>query len=279
MSAGCLYLVPVPIGNLGDITLRALEILKSVTLIAAEDTRKTRFLLTQYEIKAPRLLSLHKYNEKQRLAEILAVLGQGTDVAVVTDAGTPGISDPALLLIQSAISHQIRVVPLPGATAMIPALTASGLDSGEFQFLGFLPLKLKNRNCQLERIKESPCTTVIYEAPHRLKATLEDIFRFCGNRRICIAREISKIYEEFIRGDLQEILADYEIKEKGEFVVLIDAAGPAPKASESQITSFIDSLSEENLSSRSLADEVARRFGLNRNEAYQIVLAQKRTKQ
>lgn len=275
MPAGCLYLVPVPIGNLGDITLRALEILKSAGMIAAEDTRKTRFLLSQYEIKAPRLISLHKYNEKQRLAEILAVLEEGTNVAVVTDAGTPGISDPALLLIQSAISHDVKVVPLPGATALIPALTASGMDCGEFLFLGFLPLKQKDRLKQLQRIKESPCTSVIYEAPHRLRRTLQDILEACGDRGICIAREISKMYEEFLRGRLQEILQDYDVTEKGEFVIVIEAAGPSSKPSESQINSFIDSLADRNLSSRSLAGELASHFGLNRNEAYQIVLDHK----
>lgn len=278
MSAGCLYLVPVPIGNLGDITLRAMEVLKNAGLIAAEDTRKTRFLLSQYQIKAPRLISLHKYNEKQRLAEILAVLEQGTDVAVVTDAGTPGISDPALFLIQSAINHDIKIVPLPGATALIPALTASGLDCGEFMFLGFLPLKQKDRRKQLQRIKESPCSTVIYEAPHRVKATLGELFRFCGNRRVCIAREISKMYEEFIRGDLRDMVGDHDITEKGEFVIVIESAGPASKPSESQIRRFIESLADKNLSSRSLAGEVASHFGLNRNEAYQFVLEYKESK-
>ncbi|MBW6513981.1 MAG: 16S rRNA (cytidine(1402)-2'-O)-methyltransferase [Candidatus Syntrophosphaera sp.] len=275
MPAGCIHLVPVPIGNLGDITLRALEILKSVNLIAAEDTRKTRFLLSQYEIQPPRLLSLHKYNELQRLKEIFALLEEGNDIAVVTDAGSPGISDPAMLLIQNAIERQVRVVPLPGATALVPALTASGLDTRGFLFLGFLPLKLKDRKALLDRIRDNPFTTVLYEAPHRIRKTLADIHQHCGNRRICLAREISKLHEEFIRGDLESILADYEVTEKGEFVVILDGAGPAAQPSETEIAAFIRDSLAGNKNSKAIAEEVSARFGLNRNSAYKQVLAQK----
>jgi len=275
LPAGCIHLVPVPIGNLGDITLRALEILKSVNLIAAEDTRKTRFLLSQYEIQPPRLLSLHKYNELQRLKEIFALLEEGNDIAVVTDAGSPGISDPAMLLIQNAIERQVRVVPLPGATALVPALTASGLDTRGFLFLGFLPLKLKDRKALLDRIRDNPFTTVLYEAPHRIRKTLADIHQHCGNRRICLAREISKLHEEFIRGDLESILADYEVTEKGEFVVILDGAGPAAQPSETEIAAFIRDSLAGNKNSKAIAEEVSARFGLNRNSAYKQVLAQK----
>ncbi len=272
MPAGSLYLVPVPVGNLGDITLRALDTLKKVDLIAAEDTRKTRFLLSHYEIQAPRLLSLHKYNEKQRLAEILALLQAGKDIAVVSDAGSPGISDPAILLVRAAIREDVTIVPLPGATALIPAVTASGLDTGSFLFLGFLPLKQKDRKAKLDLINSSPHTTVIYEAPHRLKHTLEDILATCGDRDVCLARELSKLHEEFIRGRLEDILADYQVTEKGEFVVLIEAARPRDPASEAEISRVIAELAVGAASSKELAEKVSQRCGISRNLAYKLVL-------
>lgn len=273
MPAGSLFLVPVPIGNLGDITLRALETLRNADLIAAEDTRKTRFLLSQYEIKPRRLLSLHKYNETKRLAEILALLADGKDVAVVSDAGSPGISDPAIILVRAAIQNNFKVVPLPGATALIPALTGAGLDTGSFLFLGFLPLKQKDRRKQLQIISSCPHTVALYEAPHRLKQTLEDILAACGDRQVCLAREISKLHEEFIRGQLQEILADYSVTEKGEFVVLIESARPPEPASEEEITRFIAALEADGASSKELAAKVSSRFGISRNLAYKLVLS------
>ncbi|HRQ67412.1 MAG TPA: 16S rRNA (cytidine(1402)-2'-O)-methyltransferase [Candidatus Syntrophosphaera sp.] len=272
MPAGSLYLVPVPVGNLGDITLRALDTLKSVDLIAAEDTRKTRFLLSHYEIKAPRLLSLHKYNEKQRLEEILALLHEGKSIAVVSDAGSPGISDPAFWLVRAAIEAGVDIIPLPGATALIPAITASGLDTGSFLFLGFLPLKQKDRAAKLDLVASSPHTIVIYEAPHRLKQTLEDILARCGDRQVCLAREISKLHEEFIRGNLESILADYQMTEKGEFVVLIEAAAPEQPASEEEIKSCIAELAPGPESSKELAENIAKRFKVSRNRAYQMIL-------
>lgn len=277
MPAGCIYLVPVPIGNLGDITLRALETLKRADLIACEDTRKTRFLLNHYEIKAPRLLSLHKYNEKKRCAEILELLKSGTDLVIVSDAGSPGISDPAMLVVQSAIAENVSIVPLPGATALIPALTASGMDISSFQFLGFLPLKLKDRTRQLERIRDYPSVSVLYEAPHRIRTTLDDIHSRCGSRQICIGREISKLHEEFIRGETTAILENYQITEKGEFVVLIGPQTSLEQQSELEIESFIDRGLAEGTSLKSLAAHVAASFGINRNKAYQSVLERKKT--
>lgn len=266
----CLFLVPVPIGNLGDISLRALETLKKAELIACEDTRKTRFLLEHHGIKPARLLSLHKYNEKKRLGEILALLKDGKDVAVVSDAGSPGISDPAIILVQAAIEEGIQIVPLPGATALIPALTASGLDTSSFLFLGFLPQKQKDLRARLEQIKNSAHTVVLYEAPHRLKQTLEELFSVCGNRNICLAREISKLHEEFIRGSLDDLQADYDVTEKGEFVILIEAAPAPPDASDEEIIAFLESL--ETQSAKDLALQAVERFGIGANRAYQLVL-------
>ncbi len=273
MPSGSLYLVPVPIGNLADITLRALDTLKRVDLIAAEDTRKTSFLLSKHQIKPPRLISLHKYNEKKRLAEILALLAEGKDIAVVSDAGSPGISDPAMYLVREAIQAGHNIVPLPGPTALIPALTASGLDAGSYLFLGFLPLKQKDRRERIGQIQTCPHTVVLYEAPHRLKQTLLDIFQICGDRGVCLAREISKLHEEFIRARLKDILDDYQLTEKGEFVVLIEAAPPTAAFSEEEIRDFIAGHPVSGISSRELAAEVAQRFGISRNQAYQLILA------
>ena len=279
MPAGSLYLVPVPVGNLGDITLRALDTLKSVNLIAAEDTRKTRFLLSHYQIKAPRLLSLHKYNEKQRLAEILALLHEGKSIAVVSDAGSPGISDPAFWLVRAAIEAGVTIIPLPGATALIPAVTASGLNPESFLFLGFLPLKQKDRLARLALISSSPHTTALYEAPHRLKQTLEDLLSHCGNRQVCLAREISKLHEEFIRGRLEDILADYQIMGKGEFVILVEAATPDQPASEADIRAYLAEFEPGPASSKELAENLSIRFGISRNQAYKLILdARKRSR-
>lgn len=276
MAAGSVYLVPVPIGNLGDITLRALETLKRVKLIAAEDTRNTRFLLSHYQIPYPRILSLHKYNEKSRGPELLEQLEAGLDIAVVSDAGSPGISDPAMLFVQLALSHGIRVEALPGATALIPALTASGLDCSLFQFLGFLPVKGKARTAALSQIRDYPYLSVVYEAPHRLRKSLEDIYIACGDRKVCIAREISKLYEEYVRGTLKDIVQDYQITEKGEFVLILEGKAAQESADPAEVESFIQKELEAGTGARELATRVSGVFGLNRNQAYALVLAQKR---
>ena len=272
MPAGNLYLVPVPIGNLRDITLRALEILKKVEIIAAEDTRITRSLLSHYQIKSGRLISLHKYNEKKRIPEILELLEQGKDIAVVSDAGSPGISDPASLLVQEAIDHQINIIPLPGATAIIPALTASGFNTESFLFLGFLPLTAKHRKEKLSLIKNSIHTVILYEAPHRIKRTLTELSEYIDNRRICLAREITKIYEEFIRGNIQDIITNYNIKEKGEFVIVIEGKKRSEQIDRTEINQYIEELLGQGLSSKTIAQMVANRFMISANSAYSMVL-------
>lgn len=272
MPTGNLYLVPVPIGNLKDITLRALEVLKKVEVIAAEDTRITRSLLSHYQIKSGRLISLHKYNEKKRIPEILELLEQGNDIAVVSDAGSPGISDPASLLVQEAIEHQINIIPLPGATAIIPALTASGFNTDNFLFLGFLPLINKHRKEKLNLVNNSVHTVILYEAPHRIKKTLTELSEYIDNRRICIAREITKIYEEFIRGYLQDIVANFNIKEKGEFVLVIEGKKSHLKLDMTEINQYIEELLGQNLSSKIIAKKVSDRFGISSNSAYSMVL-------
>jgi len=272
LPAGNLYLVPVPIGNLRDITLRALEILQKVEIIAAEDTRITRSLLSHYQIKSGRLISLHKYNEKKRIPEILELLEQGKDIAVVSDAGSPGISDPASLLVQEAIDHQINIIPLPGATAIIPALTASGFNTESFLFLGFLPLTAKHRKEKLSLIKNSIHTVILYEAPHRIKRTLTELSEYIDNRRICLAREITKIYEEFIRGNIQDIITNFNIKEKGEFVIVIEGNKRSEQIDRTEINQYIEELLGQGLSSKTIAQMVANRFRISANSAYSMVL-------
>jgi len=272
LPAGNLYLVPVPIGNLRDITLRALEILQKVEIIAAEDTRITRSLLSHYQIKSGRLISLHKYNEKKRIPEILELLEQGKDIAVVSDAGSPGISDPASLLVQEAIDHQINIIPLPGATAIIPALTASGFNTESFLFLGFLPLTAKHRKEKLSLIKNSIHTVILYEAPHRIKRTLTELSEYIDNRRICLAREITKIYEEFIRGNIQDIVTNFNIKEKGEFVIVIEGNKRSEQIDRTEINQYIEELLGQGLSSKTIAQMVANRFRISANSAYSMVL-------
>src|SRR6202790_3241769 len=201
-----LYLVATPIGNLEDITLRALRVLKQADLIACEDTRQTQKLLNHYGI-ATRTTSYHEHNEMTRAAELVVDLEQGARIALVTDAGMPGISDPGFRLISLAIRHHIPVVPIPGESAFLAALVASGLPTDSFRFSGFLPAKSGQRRKLLESVKDSPRTQVFYEAPHRLLETLADLVELLGNdRHVVVAREVTKIHEEFLRGRAREIL-------------------------------------------------------------------------
>ena len=269
----CLYLVPSPIGNLGDITLRALETLKSVSLIAAEDTRTTGKLLAHYEITGKKLISYHKFSENKRVAEIIANLDAGSDVAIVSDAGSPGISDPSQIIVRAAINSGFQVIALPGATAFVPALTASGLDSSSFAFYGFLPAKAKDKKAVLSKIKQSPHTSILYESTHRIHQTLQEILVACGDRQIVLAREISKIYEEYIRGSLTELLADWQVKEKGEFVVLIAAAEPTELIDEADLDELIRDLKTEGKTNTEIVEILGETFP--RNLIYKKVLAVK----
>ncbi len=221
MGAGILYLVSTPIGNLEDITLRALRILKEVDLIAAEDTRKTKILLNRYEIFTP-TTSFYSYNQIKKTPELLDFLSQGKSLALVTDAGTPGISDPAYYLVIRAIQAGVTIVPVPGPAAFIAGLIASGLSTHRFVFEGFLPLK-KGRKTRLSQLAQEERTIVLYESPHRIQRTLKDILDHFGDRRIVIARELTKKFEEFIRGSLSDVLERIADKKlKGEIVLMIE---------------------------------------------------------
>ena len=217
---GSLYVVATPIGNLEDITLRAIKILKEVDLIAAEDTRHTLKLLNHLNISKP-LISYHRHSEESREDTIIHKLENGENVALVSDAGTPGICDPGEILIKKCIEKQINVIPIPGACAFVNALIASGLDTKEFIFFGFLPMQKKLRKNKLEEIKKSQKTILLYEAPHKLKKTLIELKEIISGRKIVIARELTKIHEEFLRENINELI-NISDSLKGEFVIIIE---------------------------------------------------------
>lgn len=222
--AGSLYVVPTPIGNLEDITLRAITVLKSVELILAEDTRTSAFLLKHLQIEKP-LRSYHMHNEHKIVQDLVQQMTSGQSVALVSDAGTPGISDPGFLLIREAIANNINVVTLPGATAFVPALVSSGFPCNEFSFFGFLPQK-KGRQTKLKLLAKEEKTFVLYESPFRLVKLLEELSAHLSpQRRACVSREISKLYEENKRGTLQELIAYFSAKTvKGEIVVVVEGS-------------------------------------------------------
>ncbi|MCD4828079.1 MAG: 16S rRNA (cytidine(1402)-2'-O)-methyltransferase [Candidatus Cloacimonetes bacterium] len=274
MKTGTLWLAPTPVGNLGDITQRAIETLRSVAVIACEDTRTTAVLLRHYSIDTP-MLSYHKFNERSRAEQLLERLRNGEDVAVVSDAGSPGISDPSGILVRLAIQEGLPVSPLPGATALVPALTASGFDTARFYFAGFAPAKVSEREALLLRLAAMPDTLVFYEAPHRIRAFLAELLEHLGDRRACLAREISKHFESFHRGKLSELLfAEGGVVWKGEFVVVIKGATPAEASDDA-----LDALLRERLAagdSRSDAVKaVCRQTGAPRNRVYERALSLK----
>lgn len=218
---GKLYLVPTPIGNLKDMTLRSIEVLENVDLVASEDTRITLRLLNHFNIKKP-LISYHKHNEQGKSENIIEVLKEGKDVAIVTDAGTPGISDPGSVVVRKCIDEGIDFEVLPGATAITTAMVYSGLDTTGFMFKGFLPRENKNRREALLKLKDITETLVFYEAPHRIRATLVGIYEVLGNREISICRELTKMHEEIIRLSLEEAIAYYNENEpRGEYVLVV----------------------------------------------------------
>lgn len=266
---GKLYLVATPIGNLEDITLRALKILKDVDLIAAEDTRNTLKLLNHYEISKP-LISYHRHNEELKVDNLISKLKNGENIAVVSDAGTPGISDPGEVIVKSAIENNIEVIPIPGACAAINALVASGLDTKEFSFYGFLPLNKKLRREKLDELKRETKTSIIYEAPHKLQNTLEDLKKIVEDRKNVLAREITKIHEEFIRGNIEEIISK-SANLKGEMIILI--GGATKKEEETALNEL--SLEEHynyyknlGLDKKEIIKRIAKDRGVSKNEIY-----------
>jgi 16S rRNA (cytidine1402-2'-O)-methyltransferase len=269
-----LYLVATPIGNLDDITLRALRVLKGVDLIACEDTRQTQKLLHHYGI-ATRTVSYHEHNEMTKAAELVVDLEGGAKIALVTDAGMPGISDPGFRLITLAIRHHVPVVPIPGASAFLAALVASGLPTDSFRFSGFLPAKRGERRTLLESIRTSPRTQVFYEAPHRIVETLEDVMDVLGGaRHVVVAREVTKLHEEFLRGRAEEILETLKSRGevKGEITLLIakaeehvQDAAPARVSVRQRVEQI---MSEDSVDEKAALKKVAKEMGVSKSEAY-----------
>ncbi len=266
-----LFIVPTPIGNLEDITLRALRVLKEVALIAAEDTRTTRVLLQHYDIPTP-ATSYHEYNKLGKLEAIFNALASG-DVALVSDAGTPGISDPGYELIREAIARGIRVEPLPGASAILPALVASGLSTGGFVYVGFLPKKAAARKTLIQSFAAENRTVIAYESPHRLVDALASIIAVLGDDRpVCVARELSKVYEEFTRGTAAEVHAHYvETHPRGEIVLMIGAAIADDSAWDAdRVRSALQSRVDSGESLSRAAKAVAATSGWNKREVYAL---------
>ena len=278
-AAGCLHLVATPIGNLEDITLRALRILKEADLIACEDTRQTQKLLNHYEIRK-RMVSYHEHNEMTRAPELVIEMEQGAKVALVTDAGMPAISDPGHHLVTLCLRHKIPVVPVPGATALVAALAASGMPTDEFLFLGFLPNRATDRRKALKSLSSENRTLVFYEAPHRLREMLTDAQQILGNRPAVVAREVTKLHEEFARGTLDELTAEFTRREpRGEITVLIgvpnEHAALAPATSLSLPQRVEEIMRAQGLDQKAALKQAARELGIKKREAYQRMLREK----
>lgn len=267
---GKLYIVATPIGNLEDITLRAIHVLQSVDLIAAEDTRHTLKLLNHLQISKP-LMSNHRHNEEVKTDILIAKLLEGQDVALVSDAGTPGICDPGEVIIKKCIEEEIDIIPIPGACAMINALIVSGINTKEFTFLGFLPLNKKLRREKLSEIEKSEKTIILYEAPHKLMSTLKDLEQILGNRQMVLARELTKIHEEFIRGNSKDILEKAE-NLKGEMVLIIEGNKQVNIKSDFEELSLEEHYKfyeKQGMEKKEIIKKVAKDRGLSKNEVYQ----------
>jgi 16S rRNA (cytidine1402-2'-O)-methyltransferase len=275
--AGCLYLVGTPIGNLEDITLRALRILKEADQIACEDTRHTQKLLTHYEIRKS-LVSYHEHNELTRAPELCLAMEQGAKIALVSDAGMPLVSDPGHRLVALCLRHQIPVIPIPGPSALLAALSASGLPNEEFLFVGFLPARSGERRRALERLRIESRTMIFYEAPHRIAETVGDAREVLGDRHACIAREVTKLHEEFLRGRLSELhTALDERPARGEITLLIGPELPADARTHANSTQSLADRVEElirqaKLDRKEALKLAAKERGLTRRAAYDQIL-------
>lgn len=274
---GTLYLVATPIGNLADITHRAVQILKDVDLIACEDTRHTHKLLQHYGITT-KTVSYHEHNEQQRTIQLIDLLKNGSDVAVVSDAGTPSISDPGFRIVRAAIESDVPVVPVPGPSALISALVAAGLPTDEFFFAGFLPARSNARRARLNELRLVPGTLIFYEAPHRLAVALKDAYEILGEREAVVARELTKLHEEIRRGRLSELTKHYNEQDvRGEIVILIDRnviAGTTDKTQLS-VATMVDQFEQEGMDHRSALKKAARELRLSRAEAYRKLIAER----
>lgn len=274
---GALYVVPTPIGNLEDITFRSLKVLKECSLIAAEDTRKTKQLLNHFQIKKP-LISYHEHNKRERGEELIEQVRAGKQITLVSDAGMPAISDPGSDLIRSIIAENLPVIVLPGANAALCAIIGSGLPTNEFLFYGFLPRKKKDKEDELKRLQSTQATIIFYESPYRIKATLKMLLEQLGNRNIAVARELTKRYEEYIRGMTTDVLDELESREiKGEICLIVEGNQAAKEVKEEilwwshlSVIEHIEHYLEEEMSNRDAIKQVAKERKLGRREVYQL---------
>ncbi|MBC7930182.1 MAG: 16S rRNA (cytidine(1402)-2'-O)-methyltransferase [Rubrivivax sp.] len=282
-TKGTLYLVATPIGNLEDITRRALRVLAESAVVACEDTRRTRSMLEHFGVRA-KTVSYHEHNERERAEELAAMLDRGESVALVSDAGTPGISDPGFRLVRAAIERGAQVVPVPGPSAFVAALTASGLPTDESYFGGFLPPRAHARKARLAQVRALRATLVFYEAPHRIAHTLADALETLGEREAAVARELTKIHEEIVRGRLSELAARFSVEgsARGEMVLVIDrdviedeAAG---QQTASSVAELVAALEAEGLDARAALKRAARQLGLTRDEAYRRLTSERQSK-
>lgn len=270
---GILYIVATPIGNLEDITLRAIRILKEVDLIAAEDTRYTLKLLNHFNISKS-MISYHRHNEEIRVEGLINQIKEGKNIAIVSDAGTPGICDPGEIIIKKCIEENIKVVPIPGACAMINALIVSGIDTDEFTFLGFLPLNKKNRKNKLQEIEKSNKTIILYEAPHKLKNTLNDLKNILENRKVVIAREITKIHEEYVRGTVEEILKIVD-NLRGEMIIIIERNNFKEENELNNLTleEHFEFYKDKGMEKKDIIKKIAKDRNVNKNEIYKYFIS------
>lgn len=280
---GILYLVATPIGNLQDISLRAIETLKKVDLVACEDTRRTRKLLTHFNI-SQKLVSYHEHNEQERAEELSQTLEQGKNIAVVSDAGTPAICDPSFRIVQKAREIGAKVVSVPGAVAFVNALIVSGLPTDSVFFGGFLPSKKNERRVRLQAVKEIPATLVFYESPHRLAKSLADCLEILGNRKAAVARELTKLHEEVVRGDLKQMAEKFSEKQtKGEIVLIIERFEISgfklqiPK--DETIAERVAELEKEGFDYKAALKKAAKEFGLSKSEAYRRINVKGKSKE
>jgi 16S rRNA (cytidine1402-2'-O)-methyltransferase len=270
--SGVLYIVATPIGNLEDISLRALRILKEVPIIAAEDTRHTKILLDHYAIKT-RLTSYHEHNEKNKAYDLVKRLLGGQSVALVCDAGTPVISDPGYRLVREAIAAGIEVVPIPGASALIAVLSAAGLPTDRFVFEGFLPAKQSRRRERLDALRAETRTLIFYEAPHRIEDSLRDVQRILGDREAVLAREVSKIHERFLRGRVSELIAQFTDQPlQGELTVVIAGSAGSAETTEESLRTEIRRLKNEGLRVKEIADLLGETYSYSKREIYRLAL-------
>lgn len=272
MAKGTLYVVATPIGNLSEMTPRAIEVLKSVSVIACEDTRETAKLCNHFQINQP-LISSHEHNEYFVVDKIIDMLEKGLNVALTSDAGYPGISDPGFIVINKCISKGINIVVVSGPSAFVNALVGSGLNSDQFYFHGFLPSKASQRKKELEKLGSYPFTLIFYEAPHRILETLEEIRKVFGNRQACVCRELTKKFEEYIRGNLDELINRIKSSPlKGEIVLVVEGTHfeEVETISNAEILDKINNLIEKGISASEAIKQVAQEHKLRKNEVYRI---------